>query len=71
MANINSFENFEFSIRAINCLRSAGFQTMNDLLSWLESNKIENLVKFRNFGYKSMQEVKEVLIEQGFINSIS
>lgn len=51
-------EDLELSVRAINCLNSANVRTLGDLVSY---NKSE-LMKFRNFGKKSLTELEEVII---------
>ena len=47
------------SVRAINCLKAADIETFADLVSHQKSE----LMKFRNFGKKSMTEI-EALVEQ-------
>ena len=45
------------SVRALNCLRAAGIDTLGDLVSFSESE----LLKIRNFGKKSLNEVYALL----------
>ena len=47
----------DLSVRALNCLKAAEVDTLGDLVSF---NK-NDLMKFRNFGRKSLNEIKEVL----------
>jgi len=47
----------DFSIRALNCLKAADIHTVFDLIS-LSKN---DLMKFRNFGKKSLTELEEYL----------
>ena len=47
----------KLSIRAMNCLRSAGVETLGDLVQ----HKKQDLLRFRNFGKKSMTEIEEFL----------
>jgi len=46
------------SVRALNCLKTAEVQTLGELVSFNKSD----LLKFRNFGKKSLSEL-EVLVE--------
>lgn len=45
------------SVRALNCLRAAGIETLGDLVSYTK----DGLTKIRNFGKKSMEEVYRLL----------
>lgn len=48
----------ELSVRALNCLKSAEVETLGDLVKY---NK-NDLLKFRNFGKKSLTELDELLV---------
>ena len=50
-------EELELSARAINCLKEAGIETIGQLVTKTE----EELLNVRNFGTKSLNEVKEKL----------
>lgn len=50
-------EELDFSVRTYNCLKKAGVLTIHDLLQISESE----LMQIRNFGKKSLTEVKEKL----------
>jgi DNA-directed RNA polymerase subunit alpha len=52
-----SIEELELSVRAFNCLKAANIKTMRELITYKE----EELLKFRNFGKKSLNEIKEIL----------
>lgn len=54
-------EDLELSVRAYNCLKAAKINTLLELVSYEESQ----LLKFRNFGKKSLTEIKALLIEKG------
>jgi DNA-directed RNA polymerase subunit alpha len=54
-------EELELSVRSSNCLRNANIRTIGDLTRKTE----EEIAKTRNFGKKSLQEIKEKLIERG------
>ena len=47
------------SVRAFNCLKAADIDTFADLVSYSRSE----LMKFRNFGRKSLNEI-DLLVEQ-------
>ena len=49
------------SVRSSNCLRNANIRTIGDLTKRTE----EEIAKTRNFGKKSLQEIKEKLKERG------
>lgn len=49
----------ELSVRALNCLRAANVETLGDLVKYTS----EDLLKFRNFGKKSLTEVEDLLQE--------
>ena len=57
-----SIESVELSIRAYNCLKQAGVDTINDLLNF---NDIESIYKIRNLGRKSAIEIAKKLYELG------
>lgn len=52
-------EELELSVRSSNCLKNANIRTIGDLTKKTE----EDLVKTRNFGKKSLQEIKDRLKE--------
>ena len=54
-------EEIDFSVRAYNCLKRAGIDTMQDLIDKKESE----VVKFRNLGKKSLKEVLDKVAEMG------
>ena len=47
--------------RAFNCLKAAEVKTLGDLVSY----NIADLLKFRNFGKKSLVEIEELLTIKG------
>ena len=51
----------DLSVRALNCLKSAEVETLGDLVKF---NKTD-LLKFRNFGKKSLSELEELLTGLG------
>ncbi len=51
----------ELSVRALNCLKVANVNTLGELVS----NKKSDLLKFRNFGKKSLTELEELLESKG------
>ncbi|MBF8248430.1 MAG: DNA-directed RNA polymerase, alpha subunit, partial [Bacteroidetes bacterium] len=56
-----SVDELELSVRSHNCLRSASIKTMADLVRRNESE----LLKFRNFGRKSLAELSQIVEEFG------
>ena len=47
----------DLSVRALNCLKAADVETLGDLVSY---NK-NDLLKFRNFGKKSLTELEDLV----------
>ena len=56
----------DLSVRAINCLKAAGIKTLGDLIK-LNRNE---LLKFRNFGRKTLTELEELCKEEGLMLKI-
>lgn len=56
-----SVDELELSVRSHNCLRAAGIKTIGDLVSKDESE----MLKYRNFGRKSLTELNKILEERG------
>ncbi|GAB6184028.1 DNA-directed RNA polymerase subunit alpha [Thermodesulfovibrio hydrogeniphilus] len=54
-------EDLELSVRAYNCLKSAGINTVLELVQKTENE----LLKTKNFGKRSLDEIKEVLEKHG------
>ena len=54
-----NIEDLELSARSLNCLKKAGIKTVGELIS----NSEADLMKFKNFGAKSLDEVREKLAE--------
>lgn len=62
--NPNLFKNIdelELSVRATNCLKSANIETVGELVQRTE----QQMLKTKNFGRKSLDEIKRVLDELG------
>lgn len=51
----------DLSVRALNCLKAADVETLGDLVSY---NK-NDLLKFRNFGKKSLTELEDLVENKG------
>jgi DNA-directed RNA polymerase subunit alpha len=47
----------DLSVRALNCLKAAEVDTLGDLVTFSKSD----LMKFRNFGKKSLTELEELV----------
>jgi DNA-directed RNA polymerase subunit alpha len=56
-----SVEELELSVRSANCLRAADIKTIADLVQKPESA----MLKYRNFGRKSLKEISDILSEMG------
>lgn len=56
-----SVEELELSVRSQNCLKAANIQTIGDLVR----RDDQEMLKFRNFGRKSLQELAKILEEKG------
>ncbi len=54
-------EELELSVRSYNCLKNANIQTIAELVQKTDSE----MLKTRNFGRKSLNEIKEILEEMG------
>jgi DNA-directed RNA polymerase subunit alpha len=54
-------DELDLSVRSHNCLKAASIKTIGDLVRREE----DEMLKFRNFGRKSLQELVEVLDERG------
>lgn len=54
-------EELDLSVRAYNCLKAAKINTLADLVKY----DTHELLKFRNFGKKSLVEIEELLQEKG------
>jgi DNA-directed RNA polymerase subunit alpha len=54
-------EELELSVRSYNCLKNANIQTIAELVQKTDSE----MLKTRNFGRKSLNEIKEILEDMG------
>ncbi|HVR45916.1 MAG TPA: DNA-directed RNA polymerase subunit alpha [Candidatus Binatia bacterium] len=54
-------ETLNLSVRSFNCLKRAGISKVSELLDLTE----DEIMKMRNFGKKSLDEIKQVLAERG------
>ncbi len=60
--NLNrSVDELELSVRSYNCLKNANIQTIGELVQKTESE----MLKTKNFGRKSLNEIKEILTIMG------
>lgn len=59
-------EDLDLSVRAFNCLKRAGLTKVGEILERLEKGD-EEMMAIRNFGKKSLDELKEALDEKGFL----
>ncbi len=56
-----SLEDLDLSVRAYNCLKAAKINTLAEMVKY----DTHELLKFRNFGKKSLVEIEELLAEKG------
>ncbi|MBL7829578.1 MAG: DNA-directed RNA polymerase subunit alpha [Saprospiraceae bacterium] len=56
-----SLEDLDLSVRAYNCLKAAKINTLGEMVRF----DMNELLKFRNFGKKSLVEIEELLQEKG------
>jgi DNA-directed RNA polymerase subunit alpha len=56
-----SVEELELSVRSYNCLKNADIRTIGDLVTKTEAE----MLKTKNFGRKSLNEIKDILAEMG------
>jgi DNA-directed RNA polymerase subunit alpha len=56
-----SVDELELSVRSYNCLKNANIRTLGELVGKTEAE----LLKSKNFGRKSLNEIKEVLADAG------
>jgi DNA-directed RNA polymerase subunit alpha len=56
-----SVDELELSVRSSNCLKNANIKTIGDLVVKSEAE----MLKYRNFGRKSLNEIKEIISEMG------
>jgi DNA-directed RNA polymerase subunit alpha len=62
LVNLNrSVEELELSVRSYNCLQKANIKTIRELVSKTDGE----MLKTRNFGRKSLNEIKAILSEMG------
>jgi DNA-directed RNA polymerase subunit alpha len=54
-----SVDELELSVRSYNCLKNAGIKTIGDLVTKTEAE----MLKTKNFGRKSLNEIKDILSE--------
>jgi len=60
--NLNrSVEELELSVRSYNCLKNANIQTIGELVQKTEAE----MLKTKNFGRKSLNEIKDILAQMG------
>jgi DNA-directed RNA polymerase subunit alpha len=56
-----SVDELELSVRSYNCLKNADIKTIGDLVTRTEGE----MLKTKNFGRKSLNEIKDILAEMG------
>ena len=56
-----SVDELEFSVRSQNCLQNADIKYIGELVQKSE----QEMLRTKNFGHKSLNEIKEILKEMG------
>jgi DNA-directed RNA polymerase subunit alpha len=56
-----SVDELELSVRSYNCLKNADIKSIGDLVTKSEAE----MLKTKNFGRKSLNEIKDILAEMG------
>jgi len=56
-----SLEDLDLSVRAYNCLKAAKINSLGEMVKY----DTHELLKFRNFGKKSLVEIEELLVQKG------
>ncbi len=54
-------EELDLSVRAFNCLKAAKINSLSELVQYTQ----DDLMKFRNFGQKSLSEIEQVINDRG------
>jgi DNA-directed RNA polymerase subunit alpha len=60
-------ENLDLSVRVFNSLKRTGITTVGDVLELLEKGE-EAVMSIRNFGEKSLEELRQKMQEKGFLH---
>lgn len=60
-----NIEELELTVRAFNCLKRAGITKVGEIIQKLQRDE-DDLLAIRNFGQKSLEELKERLAQKGF-----
>lgn len=66
----NPIENLDLTVRVFNSLKRTGITNVGEVLDMLEKGE-EAMLSIRNFGEKSLEELKERLMEKGYLNEDS
>src|SRR6266496_238023 len=61
LGQITDYDKLELSVRSYNCLKNANIQTIGELVQKSEAE----MLKTKNFGRKSLNEIKEILASMG------
>ncbi|HJX39829.1 MAG TPA: DNA-directed RNA polymerase subunit alpha [Anaerolineales bacterium] len=61
-------ENLDLSVRVFNSLKRTGITTVGEVLDMLEKGP-DAMLSIRNFGEKSLEELRERLVEKGYLDS--
>lgn len=56
-----NLEDLDLSVRAYNCLKAAKINSLGELVKY----DTQSLIKFRNFGKKSLMEIEQLVLDKG------
>jgi DNA-directed RNA polymerase subunit alpha len=59
-------ENLDLTVRVFNSLKRTGITTVGDVIDLLDKGE-EAILSIRNFGEKSLTELREKMAEKGFL----
>ena len=59
-------ENLDLSVRVFNSLKRTGITTVGEVLELLEKG-YEAVMSIRNFGEKSLRELRQKMLEKGYL----
>jgi len=61
-------ENLDLSVRVFNSLKRTGITTVRDVLELLDKGE-EAVMSIRNFGEKSLEELRQKMREKGYLKN--
>jgi DNA-directed RNA polymerase subunit alpha len=62
-------EELDLNVRVYNCLKRTGITRVGEVLDKMEKGD-EEMLSIRNFGAKSLEQLREKMIEKGFLEAV-